>query len=206
MFKTMKQIIKNKSSVRVRSEFLLPSSWKLSGQSSSRETADWDTSSGVCFSSSSETQGQWVGPGERREESFQARVEEPLGTDSHRTISKWSSESWLLIGHKKCFVLLWLIGKQFLLSCFPEFDSYTTAIISPQLPPWFSCYYFRCRLSYQKLCDALKYHTSTISSCMVYSFQSLKKRKDCSFKPSKAISPPAASRMLQCWNWYYSPT
>ena len=70
MFKTMKQIIKNKSSVRVRSEFLLPSSWKLSGQSSSRETADWDTSSGVCFSSSSETQGQWVGPGEKARRKF----------------------------------------------------------------------------------------------------------------------------------------
>ena len=66
----MKQIIKNKSSVRVRSEFLLPSSWKLSGQSSSRETADWDTSSGVCFSSSSETQGQSVGPGEKARRQF----------------------------------------------------------------------------------------------------------------------------------------
>ena len=84
-------------------------------------------------------------------------------------------------------------------------SSYTTAIISPQLAPWFSCYYFRCRLTYQKQCDALKYHTSTISSCMVYSLQSLKKRRDCSFKPSKVISRPAASRMLQCWNWYYSP-
>ena len=28
-----------------------------------------------------------------------------LGTDCHRTISKRSSECWLLIGLKKCFVL-----------------------------------------------------------------------------------------------------
>ena len=42
----------------------------------------------------------------RRDESFQAWVEEPLGTDSQRTISKRSSDCRLLIGHKKCFVLL----------------------------------------------------------------------------------------------------
>ena len=51
----------------------------------------------------------------RRDESFQAQAEEPLGTDSHRTISKRSSECWLLIGHKKCFVLLCPIGEQHLL-------------------------------------------------------------------------------------------
>ena len=45
----------------------------------------------------------------------------PLGTDSHRTISKSSSGSRLLIGHKKCFVLLCPISKQFLLSSFREF-------------------------------------------------------------------------------------
>ena len=55
------------------------------------------------------------------DESFQAWVEEPLGTDSHQTISKRSSECWLLIGHKKCFVLLCPIGEQFLLSSFCEF-------------------------------------------------------------------------------------
>ena len=33
-------------------------------------------------------------------ESFQAQVEKPLGTHSHWTISKRSSECWLLIGHK----------------------------------------------------------------------------------------------------------
>ena len=62
----------------------------------------------------------------RRDESFQVRAKEPLGTDSHRTISKNSSGCRLLIGHKKCFVLLCPIGEQFLLSSFREFvhDSY----------------------------------------------------------------------------------
>ena len=64
------------------------------------------------------SQSSWE---KRREETFQARAEEPLGTDSHRTISKWSSEYWLLIGHKKCFVLLSPIGEQHLLSSFCEF-------------------------------------------------------------------------------------
>ena len=56
-----------------------------------------------------------------RDESFQVRAKEPLGTDSHRAISKNSSGCRLLIGHKKCFVLLCPIGEQFLLSSFPEF-------------------------------------------------------------------------------------
>ena len=51
-----------------------------------------------------------------------------MGTDSHRTISKNSSGCRLLIGLKKCFVLLCPIGEQFLLSSFRE--SYTTAIVS----------------------------------------------------------------------------
>ena len=76
------------------------------------------------ISSSSET--QWdrsVGRGKRRDESFQAQAEKPLGTDSHRTISKWSwsSECWLLIAYKKCFVLLCPIGEQHLLSSSREF-------------------------------------------------------------------------------------
>ena len=56
-----------------------------------------------------------------RDESIQVRAKEPLGTDSHRTISKNSSGCRLLIGHKKCFVLLCPIGEQFLLSSFREF-------------------------------------------------------------------------------------
>ena len=39
------------------------------------------------------------------------RAKEPLGTDSHRTISKNSSGCRHLTGHKKCFVLLCPIGK-----------------------------------------------------------------------------------------------
>ena len=77
------------------------------------------------ISSSSET--QWdrsVGRGKRRDESFQAQAEKPLGTDSHRTISKRSSECWLLIGYKKCFVLLCPIGEQHLLSSSREFVHY----------------------------------------------------------------------------------
>ena len=57
----------------------------------------------------------------RRDESFQAWAEEPLGTDSRRTISKRSSQCLLLIGHIKCFVLLCSIGEQHLLSSFREF-------------------------------------------------------------------------------------
>ena len=57
----------------------------------------------------------------RHDKSFQAWAEEPLGIDSHRTISKWSRECWFLIGHKKCFVLLCPIGKQFLLSSSCDF-------------------------------------------------------------------------------------
>ena len=68
-----------------------------------------------------ETQGQSVGSGKKADESFQVRAEEPLGTYSHRTISKNSSGCRLLIGHKKCFVLLCPIGEQFLLSSFREF-------------------------------------------------------------------------------------
>ena len=52
----------------------------------------------VCLVPSSETQGQSVESGEKARECFQAMAEEPLGTDSHRTISKRSSECWLLIG------------------------------------------------------------------------------------------------------------
>ena len=65
--------------------------------------------------------GNQSGQEKRRDESFQVRAKEPLGTDSHRTISKNSSGCRLLIGHKKCFVLLCPIGEQFLLSSFREF-------------------------------------------------------------------------------------
>ena len=65
--------------------------------------------------------GSQTGQVKRRDERFQTWTEEPLGTDSHRTISKRSRECWFLIGHKKCFVLLCPIGEQHLLSSFREF-------------------------------------------------------------------------------------
>ena len=76
--------------------------------------------------------GSQSGREKRRDATFQARAEEPLGTDSHRTISKQSSKCWLLIGHKKCFVLLCPIGEQFLLSSFREFvhDGYNLATVA----------------------------------------------------------------------------
>ena len=55
--------------------------------------------------------GSQSGREKRRDESFQVRAKEPLGTDSHRTISKNSSGCRLLIGHKNCFVLLCPIGE-----------------------------------------------------------------------------------------------
>ena len=78
--------------------------------------------------------GSQTGREKRWDESFQVRANEPLGTDSHRTISKNSSEYRFLIGHKKCFVLLGPIGEQFLLSSFREFvhDSYCP-VRSPSL-------------------------------------------------------------------------
>ena len=60
------------------------------------------------------------------------RKKEPLGTNSHRTISKNSSGCRLLIRHKKCFVLLCPIGEQFLLSSFRELvhDGYCLATLA----------------------------------------------------------------------------
>ena len=70
--------------------------------------------------------GSQSGREKRRNESFQVRTKEPLGTDSHRTISKSSSRCRLLIGHKKCFVLLCPIGEH--ISWVLFVCSYTTAI------------------------------------------------------------------------------
>ena len=68
--------------------------------------------------SSSETQGRSVGPGEKVRQKFSSTGGKAPG---YRTISKRSSECWLLIGHKKCLVLLCPIGEQHLLSSFREF-------------------------------------------------------------------------------------
>ena len=76
--------------------------------------------------------GSQSGQEKGRDESFQVRAKKPLGTDSHRTISKTSSRCRLLIGHKKCFVLLCPIGEQFFLSSFREFvhDGYCLATLA----------------------------------------------------------------------------
>ena len=65
--------------------------------------------------------GQSFGSGEKAARKFSLRAKEPLGTDSHRTISKNSSGCRLLIGHKKCFVLLCPIGEQISMSSFRVF-------------------------------------------------------------------------------------
>ena len=65
--------------------------------------------------------GSQSGREKGRVESFQVRAKEPVGTDSHRAISKNSSGCGLLIRYKKCFVLLCPIGEQFILSSFREF-------------------------------------------------------------------------------------
>ena len=72
--------------------------------------------------------GSQSGREKRWDERFQVGAKESLGTDSHPTISRNSSGYRLLNGHKKCFVLLYSIDEQFLLSSF--LGSYTTAIVS----------------------------------------------------------------------------
>ena len=69
--------------------------------------------------------GSQSGREKRRHESFQVRAEEP---HSHRTISKDSSGCQLLIGHKKCFVLLCPISEH--ISWVPFVRLYTKAIVS----------------------------------------------------------------------------
>ena len=59
--------------------------------------------------------GSQSGREKRRDESFYYGRK---GTDSLRTISKTSSGCQLLIGHKKCFVLLCPIGEHILMSSF----------------------------------------------------------------------------------------
>ena len=65
------------------------------------------------------TQGRSVRPGEEARRKFSSTGgKRNLGTDSHPTISERSSECWLLIGQKKCFVLLCPISEQYLLSSY----------------------------------------------------------------------------------------
>ena len=69
-----------------------------------------------------------VHPRGPRTKVFQVRTKEPLGTDSHQTISKNSSGSRLLIGHQNRLP----ISEQFLLSSFREFvhDGYCLATLA----------------------------------------------------------------------------
>ena len=85
--------------------------------------------------SSLETQGQSVGPGEKARRKFSIMGRIAPGYRLSPDHSKRSSECWLLIGHKKCFVLLYPIGEQFLLSSFREFvhDGYYLATVA-----WFA--------------------------------------------------------------------
>ena len=70
---------------------------------------------------SSETQGQSVGSGEKAGRKFLLRSKEPLGTDSHRTISKNSSRCRLLIGRKKLLCIIVPNRRTHLLSSFRVF-------------------------------------------------------------------------------------
>ena len=78
--------------------------------------------SDFAVSTSSETQGR----SKRRDESFQAQGEKPLGTDSHRTISTRSTECRLLIGHKNA--LYYCAQSANSISWVLFVSSYTTAI------------------------------------------------------------------------------
>ena len=80
------------------------------------------------FQRPSGSQSGWE---KRRNESFQVPAEEPQVTDSHQTISKQLSECWLVIGHRKCFVLLCPIGEQHLLSSYSR--------LPDQIIPRYSC-------------------------------------------------------------------
>ena len=70
--------------------------------------------------------GSQSGWEKRRDESFQVRAKEPLGTNSHWIISKNSSGCRLLIGHKKSLCII--VPNRRTVS--PELFSYTRAIVS----------------------------------------------------------------------------
>ena len=72
--------------------------------------------------------GSQSGREKRRDESFQVRAKEPLGTDSHRAISKNSSWCRLLIGHKNALYYCAQSANSFSWVLFVS--SYTTAIVS----------------------------------------------------------------------------
>ena len=88
---------------------------------------------------SSETQRQSV----RSEEKARRKLlkQKPLGTDPHLTISKQSSECWLLIGHKKCLYycpqsansIAWVCPSVFVLDCYCLAIQYCTCPVRSRL-------------------------------------------------------------------------
>ena len=84
----------------------------------------------LCYIGTPSSETQSAGREKRHDES-QARAEEPLVIITYETISKRSSEFWLLIGHKRCFALPCPIGEQHLLSSFWVFvhDGYYDVIL-----------------------------------------------------------------------------
>ena len=81
---------------------------------------------------SSETQGRSVGPGEKARRKFSSTGGKAPWVPTLTGPFPNGQECWLLIGLKKCFVLLCPIGEQFLLSSFREFvhDGYFLATVS----------------------------------------------------------------------------
>ena len=67
-----------------------------------------------------------------RDEIFQVRAKEPLGTESHRAISKNLSGYRLLTGHKNAWYYCAQSANTFSWILFVS--SYTTAIVLPHLP------------------------------------------------------------------------
>ena len=115
---------------------------------------------------SSETQGRSVGREKRRDEGFQAQAEKPLGTDHF----KRSSECWLLIGHKKCFVLLYPIGEQHPLSSFRTRMSSSRRWSTYCLTSLFSTTYFLLKFSMASssfILRASKAKSVTINMCFI---------------------------------------
>ena len=81
----------------------------------------------VCFNPSSETQGQSVGSGENARRKFSSKGGTAPGYRLSPNYFQNSSGCQLLIGHKKCFVLLCPIGDH--ISWVLFVCSYTTVII-----------------------------------------------------------------------------
>ena len=90
---------------------------------------------------SSETQGQLSGSGEKAGRKFSSKGKRAPGYRLSPRYFQNSSGCRLLIGHKKCFVLLCPIGEQFLLSSFHEFvhDGYCLTTLARFVPQACAC-------------------------------------------------------------------